>query len=379
VYSSSLGTVSPIVTPTANTTYSVVGTSSLGCVSATPVIATVSVAPIPTISVNSGSLCVGQSFTLIPSGGSSYTVTGAPSTIIGTVAIVSPTVTSSYTVVGTNTVGCASSNTVVTTLTVFTNPTITISNYTICAGQTTTLVPSGASTYSYTGGSNVVTPSVTTSYSVTGTSTAGCISPTAAVSNVLVNASPTISANSASICQGASVAITPTGASTYSITGNQFTVSPINTTTYGVTGTGTNGCVSQNTAVSTITVQLTPSITVNSGSICAGAVFTMIPGGASTYTYSSGTNTVSPSVNSFYTVIGTSSVGCVSTGSAVSNVTVLAVPSLSINSGVICSGQSFTFTPSGANTYSITGNNFTVTREHSCCGGYYYGKCFSNY
>ena len=65
-----------------------------------------------------------------------------------------------------------------------------------------------------------------------------------------------------------------------------------------------------------------PTITVNSGSVCAGSSFTMSPSGVSTYTYSSGTAVVTPTATSSYSVTGTSAAGCVSSAAAVSTVTV---------------------------------------------------------
>ena len=74
----------------------------------------------------------------------------------------------------------------------------------------------------------------------------------------------------------------------------------------------------------------------------------MTPSGATTYTYSSGSNVVSPLTNTSYSVTGTSALGCIGVSTAVSNVTVNTTPTITVNSGVICTGQSFTMSPSGA-------------------------------
>ena len=65
-----------------------------------------------------------------------------------------------------------------------------------------------------------------------------------------------------------------------------------------------------------------PTITVNSGVICAGQSFTINPTGANTYTIQGGSAVVSPSINTTYTVIGTSTAGCVSQAFATSSLTV---------------------------------------------------------
>ena len=97
-----------------------------------------------------------------------------------------------------------------------------------------------------------------------------------------------------------------------------------------------------------VTVNTTPTITVNSGSICNGDSFTLTPSGATTYTYSSGSNVVSPITTTSYTVTGTNASGCSDLVGVVSTVTVNALPSLAVSSGSICNGDSFTLTPSGA-------------------------------
>ncbi len=56
---------------------------------------------------------------------------------------------------------------------------------------------------------------------------------------------------------------------------------------------------------------------VNNGTICTGGSFVLSPIGANSYTFSSGTPVVSPSITSTYTIIGTNSVGCTSSTTAV--------------------------------------------------------------
>ncbi len=135
----------------------------------------VTVDPLPTITVNSGSICSGQSFTIVPSGASTYTFSIGP--------VVSPTTTSSYSVTGTSSLGCVSSSPAISNVTVNPLPTINAitSSSVICGPpgqQTCTLTASGASTYTWnpggTGTSIAVSPSVTSTYTVTGTDVNGC-------------------------------------------------------------------------------------------------------------------------------------------------------------------------------------------------------------
>ncbi|HQQ93600.1 MAG TPA: T9SS type A sorting domain-containing protein [Bacteroidia bacterium] len=345
---------SAIVSPTVNSTYSVSGSSADGCVSASPAVANVTVNALPSISVNSGTICSGSSFTMIPGGALTYTFSSGS-------AVVSPTVTSSYSVTGTDNNGCVSSSPAVSNVTVYALPVISVNSGAICSGKSFTMIPGGAFTYTFSGGSSVVSPLSNTSYSVSGTSTNGCVSAFPAVSNVTVNALPIISVNSGPICFGSSFTMNPGGALTYTFSSGSAVVSPTTTSTYSVTGTDGNGCVSASPAISTVVVNSLPLISVNSGSICESFSFTMNPSGAVSYTFSSGTAIVSPTLTTTYSVTGTDGNGCVSASPAISTVTVHPRPLISVNSGTICLNGSFTMTPSGAATYTFSSGTPVVS------------------
>lgn len=308
----------------------------------------------PTIAVNSGSICSGNSFTMTPSGALTYTFSNGAS-------VVTPTANASYSITGTSSVGCVSSNTAISSVTVNITPTVSSNSGSICLGESFTITPSGGNTYTISGGAAVVTPTANASFNIICTSSAGCVSSNTAVSNVSVNPLPNVSVNSGVICSGGSFTIIPTGANTYTISGGLAIVSPISNTTYSVTGTSSLGCLSPAPVICSVTVNSLPVITVNSGSICSGNSFTIVPSGAATYTISGGSSVVSPTSNSTYSVIGTSSLGCLGAASAISSVTVVALPSVSVNSGAVCKGQSFTLSPSGANSYSFSSGNAVVT------------------
>ena len=345
---------SQVVSPTVTSVYSVTGTDGNGCVSASPALSTVTVIARPVISVNSGAICLNQVFTMTPSGALTYTYSSGSNTV-------SPLANTNYLVSGTSSLGCVSASPAIASVTVNPLPIITVNSGTNCAGVTFTLIASGANTYTYSSGSNLVSPTITTTYSVTGTSSLGCVSPTQAVTTITVAPLPFITVNSGTICNTTSFTMVPNGAATYTFSSGSAVVSPSITSSYSVTGTSSLGCLSSNTAVSTVTVHARPVITVNSGSICATKNFTMVPNGASTYTFSSGSNVVTPLTSTFYTVIGTSSLGCLSSNTAVANVTVAPSPVISVNSGSICSGKVFTMTPTGAVTYTFFNGTNTVS------------------
>lgn len=308
----------------------------------------------PSVSVNSGTACSGSAFVFNPSGAASYTITGNTFTVTPAAGV------SVYSLTGSSAAGCVSSNTAVASLTVFATPTISVNSPTLCGSGTVALVPAGANTYTITGNNFTPSPVSSTSYSVSGTSTAGCVSSSVAVALVVVNAIPTIAVNSPTICSGSSVAIVPTGASSYSITGNNFTVAPLTNTAYTITGSSIAGCIASNTVVAFIVVNTTPTISVNSGSVCSGNPFVISPSGAVSYSVTGNTFTVSPLSTTAYSVTGTAANGCISSTAAVSVVTVNA-PAITVNSASACAGSSVAIVPSGAVSYTITGNNFTVS------------------
>lgn len=243
-WNTSATTASISVTPTATSTYSVIGAA--GTCTAQSVY-TVNVNALPNVTVNSSTVCFGQaSATLIASGANTYSWSNAATT---SSISVSPLTNTTYTVTGTGTNSCVQSATA--SVVVNASPIVSVNNATICSGQTATLTASGAATYSWSNAaataSIAVAPTTNTTYVVTGTGTNSCAKTVTA--NVSVNASPSISVVSSAslICVGQSASLTPSGASTYTITGGSLVISPTVTTSYTVNGTAANGCQGSNT------------------------------------------------------------------------------------------------------------------------------------
>lgn len=334
------------VSPGSTTTYSVTYTLA-GCSVTNNGIVTVK--PLPTVTVNSPTICNGQTATLTANGATTYLWnTGSTSNSV----IVSPTSNTNFTVIGTAN-GCT--NTAVSSVIVNSQPTITVNSATICSGQTTTINAIGATTYTWNTGSTTnplsVTPTTNTNYTVIGSSN-GCTN--TAVSNVVVNAQPTVTVNSSTVCIGQSSSLLANGASSYvwstGATTNSLNITPISTTNYTVTGS-TFGCT--NSVVATVSVIPLPNITVNSTTICSGQSATLTATGATNYTWSSGASinsiTVSPTSNTNYTVVGATA-GC--TNSAVSNVSVTPLPTVSVNSTTLCFGSTASLNAVGATSYT---------------------------
>jgi len=311
-----LGSTNPLsVTPSAATIYSVTG-SACG-VNSAPVTYTVAVSASPSITVNSGAICSGGSFTMTPSGGTTYTYTGGS-------AVVSPITNTSYTVTSANATGCIGS--AISTVTITAGPSITVNSGAICSGSSFTMTPSGGTTYTYTGGSAVVSPTTNTTYTVTSANVAGCIG--SAASTVTVNARPIVSLLAGgAICPGGTYTMVASGATTYTYSSGSAVVSPTATSTYSVTGTNAFGCVSSNTATTTVTVNTSPSVSALSSSslICVGGSAALTASTTATsYTWNTGATTmsisVSPTVTTTYTVNVTGSTSCSSSAVVTVNV-----------------------------------------------------------
>ena len=193
---------------------------------------------------------------------------------------------------------------------------MSVNSGSICYGQSFTMNPSGAPSYTFSNGFAVVNPTISTTYSVTGTGTNGCVSPVPGISTVTVIQPPVIVANSASICLGNSFTITPTGAMTYTFSSGTAIVSPTTTTSYSVTGTSSLGCTNFTPTVFNLTVNPVPSVSVTTTStfLCVGQSATLSGSGGLTYNWTGGstdaTLAVSPTVTSSYTVTGYNSFGC---------------------------------------------------------------------
>lgn len=347
---------SATVIPGANDTYTVMAEDASGCISL-PAVASVTVAPLPVVSVNSGTLCAGSVYTLTPSGAVTYIFLNGASTV-------SPLTSTSYSVSGFSAAGCESATYAVADLTVYALPVISVAGGSICAGEIFTLVPSGADSYTFQGGTATVSPVTNTSYSVMGTSQQGCVSAIPAVASVTVEALPVLSVSGTSvICAGETASFTVSGASTYTwntqVNLATYTLTPITSFNYTVTGSSASGC--RNSTTWPVTVHPLPTLVINSGTICQGSSFTLQPSGASSYTYSGGAATVTPPATSFYTVTGSDNNGCLS-AAAVSTVNVINAVTVAVSGNtLICEGEATQLTASGAATYTWSTAAHTAT------------------
>lgn len=407
-YTWSTGGTTPniVVTPTTTTTYTVRGVTG-ACTGTTSLILTVNSTPTIVATSSSPSICIGNSVTLMASGASSYTWN--PGALSGSSVVVSPTVTTTYTVTGTNGT-CSGTRTI--SIGVNAGPAVNaVANPSlVCSGGNSTLTATGAVTYTWNTGATtaviVVTPTTNTTYTVTGSNALGCTR-TRTVSIVISTPSVNAVANPTAICSGNSATLVASGATSYTWNTGATTavtvVSPTTTTSYTVTGTNPMGCTASKTVA--VIVNTPPSINAVSSpstGICAGNSATLSASGATSYTWIPGGLTgsvvvVSPTVSTTYTVNGINACGF-----NTKSVSVMVNPKPFIfaftTSTMICVGQSAilstsstavsyswstgstsysaSVSPTVTTTYTVTGfsaagcfSTTTVTQSVSACLG----------
>ncbi len=199
----------------------------------------------------------------------------------------------------------------------------------------------------------------------------GCPSSTPAIIVVTVNPIPGIVVGNVfppTVCSGNTFAVNVSGAATYtvdpgSITGTSpFTLTGVIGTQYSVTGTSAAGCINQTAVPIPITVNQTPTVTINSGSICLGKGFQLTPAGASSYSYSTPFTLVTPTAAGIVTVmvIGTT-INCSDTAFSTIVTHPLPTTAAGISKTLICLKETATLTANGASSYSWQGITSTAS------------------
>jgi len=390
-YTSTLA--NPTVTPLVTTTYTLTETiTATGCSKTNSVGVTVNTLPAAVAGANR-TICqnTGTQIGAAPATGHTYSWTSVPAGYTSTLAnpVVTPLVTTTYTLVETITAtGCTNTNSVV--VTVNSSPAANAgTNKAICPGESTQIgsVPVSGNTYSWTSvpagftstlSNPTVTPLVTTTYTLTETITAtGCTNSNSVV--VTVNPLPAANAGAnRAICLNSNTQLgaAPVSGNTYSWTSIPAgftstlanpTVSPLINTTYTLTEINTaTGCTNTNSVV--ITVNLLPAAVAGANrTICQNTSTQIgsVPVAGNTYSWTSvptgytstlANPTVTPLVTTTYTLVETiTATGCTNTNSVVVTVN----PAPAANAGAnraICLNASTQIgaDPVAGNTYSWT-------------------------
>lgn len=358
ISTSSLATVSP----TSNTTYTVLGATS-GCTAFA--LASANINPNLTIFVTpaSPSVCAGSTVQLTANNATSYTWVAPPNNTISTgpaSVIVAPTVATTYTVFGS--VGsCSGSVTVQVGISPPFPLIVAASSPTVCPGGSVTLSAGGATTYTWlpagaltpaNGATTIATPTTSTTYTVNGTLN-GCAGRGTITVNTNISPPVSIAATSSAVCQNYQATLTANGAANYSWTGTPLsgTFTAVNIATISVfagtyTVVGSNGGICTTTA--TIKIDTLPPLNiqvsqssfttcvVTNNNPCLSKPITLIASGATNYQWSppcpsflslcvGPTVTARPCTTSSVQVIGTTA-----TCSGTAVVTVSVIPQFTI-------------------------------------------------
>jgi len=276
--SSTMNPAIPNATIGMSGTYSL--TITVGTDTSPPVTCSVTVNPNPTITISptNPTTCSGSPVTLTPDCTSPGTTVYDWSTgdhVINPITV-TPTSTTTYSVIGTDQNGCTGTASVTVNIAPYLTITVDPPNPFICTGESVDLTATGADSYVWTPSATLSTdtgptvnasPLTTTTYTVVGTSNDGCTGSTTVTvissngSSILIIASPE------NICPGDSSIITVYGsAQTYTwspgislsnTVGATTSAFPLTNTTYTVTA-DYNGCIS--TDEITIEVKPLPSV-----------------------------------------------------------------------------------------------------------------------
>ncbi|MCE3228851.1 MAG: hypothetical protein K0S32_3402 [Bacteroidetes bacterium] len=370
------------------TTYYQGMVSGCGASIATNIIS-VGVTPMPTITVNSATICAGSVATLNANGATTYVWSaGATSTGVNT-ATASPPSTTVYTVTG-STNGCVSSATSAVVVNQY--PVVNIgSNSPVCLGFNLNLTSSGGGTYNWNGPSGftsaaqnpVVAPTTMASagvYNLTVTAN-GCSTMTN-INVAIVN--PTTSAsNTGPYCAGSTVQLNVGSAVSYTWSGPNGFVSNAQNPTIPNSTPAATGIYNVLVTLGTCTTQASTSVTVNALPVPVTAVNTPIcetanlsltgnggtayawtgPNGFSSNQQNPVINMVTAAATGIYSLTVTDANNCVQ--SATINAVVNALPVITIGGSTVCIGGTGSLTATGGASYSWSGPNGFVSNSQN--------------
>lgn len=349
------------------------------------------------------SVCVGGSISLNASNSGgiapyTYTWAAGPSGTILSVSEASAGIFN-YTVNSLDANLCLSSLT--HSLSFVPNPTLSVSNVSICPLETGSLVVSGASSYTWNSGLVgpvfAASPSVNTQYTVVG-SALSCSS--SATASILLKPVPVaFASNNGPVCTGQTLLLFSSGGSaswtgplsfTSALTSPSINASAQNASgIYQVIVTAANNCTAS--TITSASVHPVPFLSVLGSTVCEGQNLNLyssaLPGasyfwqGPALFT-STLSSPVLVSSNTLmtgaYALHITSAQGC--TTNAQLQASVAPMPSIAITgNSVVCQGDNLSLSASGADTYAWYGPSnfshntasFTLTNVHINAAGFY--------
>ncbi|MGZ4042125.1 MAG: T9SS type B sorting domain-containing protein [Bacteroidia bacterium] len=320
--------------------YTLIGSTN-GCTATANTSLTVK--PNPTVTAsNAGAYCAGQSFSLSTSGANTYTWAG-PNNFVSNLQ--NPVLTNNtlayagtYTVLGAIN-GCTSTANTNVTIYALPNITASTSSANVCQNSSFTLSAAGGTAYVWSGpmGFSSFGPSIpftnaqpimTGTYNIVGTDANGCVN--SATLAQVVNPNPVPTALGSTKCLNEDLQLSATGGLTYQWSGPAgFTSNMQNPTVpgaqFGNAGVYTvtvsiNGCVA--TATTSCDILQNPVIGFTGNTeICQGGIFSFLGTGGINYKWltmfgelsqanSFTVSTLSPQLQSTYTLVGVDGNGC---------------------------------------------------------------------
>ena len=303
------------------------------------------------INKSASEICDGGSDTLTATGNSNYSNAFTYEWNNGsTDTSIIVTNDASYSIIVHDTNGCSA--TASASVTVNPLPQGSISgNTTLCAGQNTTLIASGANSYHWSTGATapVITVNSSGDYICTFTNIYGCTSTQTVTVNVF---SEPIITGSTNFCSGGYTTLTATGGDSYQwSTGATSATINVNTAgNYSVTASTENGC-SGSSSVNVVENQPVNVTITGNPVICNEAGTTLTATSGASYMWSSGETTQSINVNNpgSYSVTVMNANGC--SGSSSQTVTMME-PAVITGNTNICEGETAILSVSGAGTYT---------------------------
>ena len=246
-------------------------------------------------------------------------------------------------------------------ITVFPKPNVYVTDTSICLGDTATIIATGALSYTWNNGLppisiNKVAPNTTSSYIVTGFDTHGCKN--SDTSEIIVNPLPVITTINDTVCIGDTALLNVSGGgfyywSTGDTTSNIY-ISPNITTNYTVIVTSNEGCKDSSFATAVIN-QLPQLYITPPQTICNGNVANITASGGSIYTWLSGQNTpsisVNPSLTTSYFVEIIDANGCISDTSTIVNVIENPVAIITSDVDTVCEGNAAILSATGGSQF----------------------------
>ena len=363
------GTIS--VSPSTNTSYTVIVTDANGCSSVDTVAVNVNQLPTPTVSPDQ-SICAGDSVTLTAGGGLSYNWN--PTGNISSTITVSPGHSTTYAVDVIDTNGCQA--TAFVNVTVHQKPNVNLPPAVFTCAGTNTVLDAGNSGTSYLWSNGATTQTISINqqgtFTVTVTNQYGCSSQSStqvSVGGQVVNNNTTVS-----LCNGQTTTLNagyPGSAYLWNNGSTSQTITVGNAGNYVVTITDANGC--SGTVANTVAVNQLPNADFTPNNVCINDpmlfhdISTINNGNIVSWSWNFGDGNVSQQQNPQHvyqstgtwtvTLTVTSNNGCIDTVSK--NFSVFPLPVAQFNATNSCEQQAIQFTDhSNVGIGNITGWNW---------------------